>query len=291
MAVAPSWAPIPVRAGGTRASAPSGAQSSRSSGDVLLMDVAIEYGDVVSLAQQIDGARAVFRRPVPRGVEVEQRPVREHHEGHFGRNAGEVGGEPLELRVAQDPARLRDIVERDEMDSLVVERVPRLTEGLAVRIAVVEGRVVLARDETHRPSPLSADTISLKRANRVCTSTALIVATACSSVTSAWGLGGPLKPQCVSESCRKKRDLAGHFHASRALAGDGPGAGVAAEEEAPPHPTSPDAKTTPPIPISERKSRRFQSCFISLSSVSVSDRNGRRCVSFPVFGPAARDRD
>jgi len=60
----------------------------------------------------------------------------------------------------------------------------------------------------------------------------------------------------------------------------------AAAEAAPPQPTSPEAKTTPPIRVSDRKSRRTQSCSMAQSSVSVSRRNGRRRVSFHVFAPA-----
>ena len=59
----------------------------------------------------------------------------------------EVRRKPLQLLLADQRARIRYIVQRDEMHALVVERVMRLTEELLVRFTVIEGSVVLARHE------------------------------------------------------------------------------------------------------------------------------------------------
>jgi hypothetical protein len=62
--------------------------------------------------------------------------VREHNDLHIGGGARQVGGEPLELGIAQNATGLRDVIERDEVDPLVIERVPRLADRLAVRVRV-----------------------------------------------------------------------------------------------------------------------------------------------------------
>src|SRR5580658_6172486 len=116
---------------------------------VLLMDVPIEDGDVVPLAQDVDGSCTVFCHPVPSGVQVEEWPVREHYDLHIRGGTGQVGGEPLELCIAQNPARLGDVVERDEMDPFMIELVPRLAERLAVRIAAIKRGVMLTGDEAN----------------------------------------------------------------------------------------------------------------------------------------------
>src|SRR6266576_665206 len=59
----------------------------------------------------------------------------------------EVVGKPLQLLIAKRRARVRDVVERDEMHALVVERVARLAEEFLERLAAVERRVMLARHE------------------------------------------------------------------------------------------------------------------------------------------------
>src|SRR6266550_395124 len=70
---------------------------------------------------------------------------------------------------------------------------------------------------------------------------ALTAATACRSVFAASGLGGPLKPQCESESWTKKKSSSGAPDLRRMF--------VQA-------PARPEAKTTPPRPNSCMNSRR-----------------------------------
>src|SRR5438094_508482 len=90
--------------------------------------------------------RAVGRRPVPVGGEVEQRAVREHDDRGFLVELPEVGTEPLDLVVAQLAPRIGDVVEHDEVHALVIERVLGLAEELLERRGAVERRVVLARE-------------------------------------------------------------------------------------------------------------------------------------------------
>src|SRR5438132_12145717 len=77
---------------------------------------------------------------------------------------------------------------------------------------------------------------------------ALTAATACRSVLAASGLGGPLKPQCESESWTKKKSSSCPPDLRRRL--------VHA-------PARPEAKTTPPRPRSCMNSRRPLGSFMS----------------------------
>src|SRR6478736_2193752 len=67
---------------------------------VFLVDVAIEHGDVLERHQHLDCLGAVARRPVPLGREVEERPVREHHDARVLGLRREILREPSELLVA-----------------------------------------------------------------------------------------------------------------------------------------------------------------------------------------------
>ncbi len=116
---------------------------------VLLVDVAVEHGGVLVRHQELDRLDAVARRPVPVGLEVEQRPVRQHDDRLRLVELLEVGGQPGELRLAEAAGRIRDVVERDEVHALVVEGVVRLAEELLVGLALVERGVMLAGDEAH----------------------------------------------------------------------------------------------------------------------------------------------
>ena len=83
-----------------------------------------------------------------------------------------------------------------------------------------------------------------------CCGSALTACTACRSVSAASGFGGPLKPQCVSESWTKKKSSSPppDFRVSLVHA-----------------PARPEAKTTPPKPSSWMNSRRPFGSFMGSS--------------------------
>jgi hypothetical protein len=116
---------------------------------VLLVDMAIEHHDVLVRHQEIDRLGAVCGRPVPLWIQVEQRPVRQHHDAVVGLALLEIGRQPGELLVAELGARIGNIVEYDEMHALVVERVVQGAEELLIGLALVERGIVLARHEAH----------------------------------------------------------------------------------------------------------------------------------------------
>jgi len=97
---------------------------------MLLVDVAVEHGDVLATAQHVDHLRAVARRPVPLRREIEQWPVREQDDARVLRLAVNIGGKPRDLLGADAAGRVRHVIERDEMHALVIERVVGLAEAL-----------------------------------------------------------------------------------------------------------------------------------------------------------------
>src|SRR6266550_3402157 len=105
---------------------------------VLLMDVPVEDGHVLVGHERLDRRRAVARRPVPVGSEVEERAVGEHDDRRFLVVLPEVGAEPLDLVVAQLAGRVGDVVDHDEVHALVIERVMRLAEELLERLGPIE---------------------------------------------------------------------------------------------------------------------------------------------------------
>jgi hypothetical protein len=52
---------------------------------VFLVDMAVEDGHVLPSGKNLDSARAVLRRPVPLGVEIEEGPVGKDDERNLGR--------------------------------------------------------------------------------------------------------------------------------------------------------------------------------------------------------------
>ena len=74
--------------------------------------------------------------------------MRKDDDRRIGREAGEVGFQPLDLPLAEDRRRIGGVVEHDEVDALVVEGVvERPADDLLVRLAAVERGVVLALEE------------------------------------------------------------------------------------------------------------------------------------------------
>ena len=115
---------------------------------VLVVNVAVEDGDIGMRGQQVDGRLPVPRRPVPLRVEREQGSMRQHDDGRLLRLAGEVLAEPVELRLAQHRRRQRRVVEDDEVNALVIEGVVQgTTEHFQIRLTAIQGCVVLAGEE------------------------------------------------------------------------------------------------------------------------------------------------
>src|SRR5262245_17467856 len=124
---------------------------------VLLVDVAVEDGHVLVRGEHVDHLGAIARRPVPGGIEIEERPVREHDHRHLLVDPGEVRTDPGDLLVADDRLRVGDVVEHQEVDALVVERAAQGAEQLLVGLAAVQRGVVLAGQELQVEPPQSAD--------------------------------------------------------------------------------------------------------------------------------------
>src|SRR5262245_44439139 len=124
---------------------------------VLLVDVAVEDGHVLVRGEHVDHLGAIARRPVPRRIEIEERPVREHDHRHLLVDPGEVRTDPGDLLVADDRLRVGDVVEHQEVDALVVERAAQGAEQLLVGLAAVQRGVVLAGQELQVEPPQSAD--------------------------------------------------------------------------------------------------------------------------------------
>ncbi len=116
---------------------------------VLLVDVAVEHRHVRVRHQQVDHLCAVARGPVPLRIEIEQRPVREHHDGRMRGHRAQVRRQPCQLRLAHARGRVRHVVDGDEMHALVIEGVVCAAEQFAVGGTVVQRSVVLARHVVH----------------------------------------------------------------------------------------------------------------------------------------------
>jgi hypothetical protein len=87
--------------------------------------------------------------PVPVRGEVEERAVGQNDDRLLARQPFQVLAQPANLRVAENGLRVGDIVEHDETDALVVERVVQVAEVLA-------GRSPGSSDASCSPLPLAA---------------------------------------------------------------------------------------------------------------------------------------
>ena len=114
---------------------------------MLLVDVAVEHGDIRMGHQQLDRLRTVARRPIPLWIKVEQRTMRENDDRRVPLLHAQISLQPGQLRLADPRGRIRDVVQRDEMHALVVEAVMRRPEELGPRFAAVERCIMLAGHE------------------------------------------------------------------------------------------------------------------------------------------------
>src|SRR5215470_8923307 len=111
---------------------------------VFLMNVTVEDRDVLVRHQGIDDGRRVAGRPVPLWVEIEEWPMGERHDGRVAFQLPEVRLQPLELRLADDSFRVRDIIQHYEMHALVIEGVMKIAEKFLISFAPIERRVMLS---------------------------------------------------------------------------------------------------------------------------------------------------
>src|SRR5215475_1373534 len=117
---------------------------------VLLMNVTVEDGYILVRHQRIDNCRAVPGGPVPIGIEIKQWPVRQHDDARIRLLLFQVGFKPVELRLTNNGARIRDIIEDYEVHALVIECVIEFTEELLIRVTTIKRSVVLAGHEMNR---------------------------------------------------------------------------------------------------------------------------------------------
>src|SRR6185312_9184649 len=109
--------------------------------------MAIEDGRGLEGGQQVDDLRTVAGEPVPVRLQVPQRTMREDDNRLTAIERLQIASQPCELFVAHQAFRVRDVVQRNEMDSLVIEALMGDAEILLERRAPVGGGVMLARQE------------------------------------------------------------------------------------------------------------------------------------------------
>src|SRR5439155_24452095 len=112
--------------------------------------VAVENGHVGLRNQGVDYRLPVAGSPVPIRSEVEERAVGEDDDRLALPKLGKVGFQPAELLVADGRRRVRNVVDDDEVDALVIEGVMELAEELLEGLALVEGGIVLSGQVVNR---------------------------------------------------------------------------------------------------------------------------------------------
>src|SRR6201993_4334094 len=114
---------------------------------VLAMNMAVEHGYVFVRCERVHHLVAVAGEPFPLGLEIEQRTMRKHDDGRGFRKAGEIGLHPGELRRSYLGPAGGDVIECDEVNAAMVERVMGGTDEFTEHHATVERGVILARHE------------------------------------------------------------------------------------------------------------------------------------------------
>src|SRR5205085_12047506 len=117
---------------------------------VLLMDMAVEHRYVLLRHEELDRLRAVARRPVPLRHQLEEWAMSEDDDRLVGRLRLQISRKPRELLIADLRARVRHVIDDDEMHAFMLEAVARATEEFLECFSIVERRVVLARHEIQR---------------------------------------------------------------------------------------------------------------------------------------------
>jgi hypothetical protein len=117
---------------------------------MLVVNMAVKDADMAMVHQQRHRRIAVPGRPVPFGRERKERTVGQDNDGPRGVELRQVRLQPFELRLTEDRRRLRRVVEHDEVDPLMVERVmERPAEDFEIGFATVQRRIVFAGEEAH----------------------------------------------------------------------------------------------------------------------------------------------
>src|SRR5439155_3956589 len=99
--------------------------------------------------EEVDRLRAVACRPIPLRIEIEERPVREDDDARVPGLRRQIRLQPGKLLAPDARRRVGYVVDRDEMDALVVEAVVARAEKLLPRLPVVERGVVFTGHEAH----------------------------------------------------------------------------------------------------------------------------------------------
>ena len=115
----------------------------------LLMNVAEEDGDVVIRRQQVDDLLAVGGGPVPLGLQIDRAGARRRRWAPR-RRACERSLRSQASCSSPTGHRIGDVVERDEVDALMIERLVQIAEEFLVGRAGVRTGVVLAGHELHQ---------------------------------------------------------------------------------------------------------------------------------------------
>src|SRR5271169_6231373 len=96
--------------------------------EVPSVNVAIEDGHVLIPRERVHNVIAVAGEPFPFRLQIEERPMSEDDDRRRLQKACDVRFEPSQLLRANFRASARDVVERDEMHALVIERIVAIAE-------------------------------------------------------------------------------------------------------------------------------------------------------------------
>jgi len=116
---------------------------------IYLVNVPVEHGDLGVRIQNVDRRLTVARRPVPLGRKIKKGTMGKYDHRRVGVLLGQILFEPCELIIAERGARIGDIVEHDEMNALVIERVIRVTKELTIGGTTIQRGIMLTRHEVH----------------------------------------------------------------------------------------------------------------------------------------------
>src|ERR1700677_2554986 len=111
------------------------------------MNMSVEHGHVLIRCQRVHHFVAVAGEPFPFGLEVEQRTMREYDNGRGFRKAGEIGLHPGELRGTDLGPSGRYVIECDEVNAAMIERVMGGTDEFTEHHPTVERGIILTRHE------------------------------------------------------------------------------------------------------------------------------------------------
>src|SRR5262249_19693390 len=112
---------------------------------MIAMNMPVEHRDVLVRRENVHHVVAIAGEPLPLRLQIEQRPVREHHNRCRLRKTSQIFSQPSQLLRSNFWLRARNIVERDEVHAAMIERVVGLLEELAIELSAVKPGIMLAR--------------------------------------------------------------------------------------------------------------------------------------------------